>query len=85
MNAAEFAEYLKGKTDYKGGNIRLAACATGQGQDSFAQQLSKELGVCVMAPDDDVYYAPNEGVLFVGNPRANTGHWRVFNNGVEEL
>lgn len=44
----------------------------------------KELGVRVMAPDDDVYYATDEGVLFVGNPQMNTGTWRIFNSGVEE-
>ena len=79
----EFAEYLK-DNGYKGGDIRLASCETGKGDNSFAQQLSKELGVRVKAPDDDVYYAPDEGTLFVGSPNANTGNWRIFNNGEEE-
>lgn len=79
----EFAEYLK-DNGYKGGDIRLASCETGKGYNSFAQQLSKELGVRVKAPDDDVYYAPDEGTLFVGSPNANTGNWRIFNNGEEE-
>lgn len=83
MNASEFAKYLK-TTNYKGGNIRLASCETGKGDNSFAQQLSKELGVKVIAPDDDVYYLPDEGIVFVGSPHSNTGKWRVFNNGVEE-
>ena len=59
-------------------------CATGQGENSFAQQLSKELGVKVKAPDDDVYYIPESGTLFVGSPYSNVGNWRIFNNGVEE-
>ena len=84
LSAIEFAEYLKRNTDYSGGNIRLASCSTGKGDNSFAQQLSKELHVKVMAPDDDVYFAPDEGVLFVGDPRMNTGRWRTFNDGVEE-
>ena len=84
MNASEFAQYLKEETDYDGGDIRLASCETGKGDNSFAQQLSKELGVRVKAPDSDVYYAPDEGVLFVGSPTSNIGKWRIFNNGVEE-
>lgn len=79
----EFAKYLK-ENGYDGGDIRLASCSTGKGDNSFAQQLSKELGVKVKAPDDDVYYIPNEGVLFIGSPYQNTGKWRIFNNGVEE-
>lgn len=82
MNAKEFAEYLK-TTSYNGGDIRLASCCTGKGENSFAQQLSKELGVKVKAPDDDVYYAPNEGTLFIGSPYHNIGKWRTFFKGDE--
>lgn len=83
FTAKEFADYLQ-KNGYHGGDIRLASCSTGKGNNSFAQQLSKELGVRVKAPDDDVYFAPNEGIMFVGSPNMNIGHWRIFNNGVEE-
>lgn len=65
-------------------SARLASCSTGKGNNSFAQQPSKELGVRVKAPDDDVYFAPNEGIMFVGSHNMNIGHWRIFNNGVEE-
>lgn len=82
LNAKEFAEILR-NSGYEGGDIRLASCSTGKGENSFAQQLSKELGVKVKAPDTDVYYAPDEGVLFVGSPNANIGKWRIFENGVE--
>lgn len=82
--STEFAEFLRTSTNYKGEDIRLASCATGKGDNSFAQQLSKELGVRVMAPDDDLYYLPNEGTMFVGSPYTNKGTWRIFNNGVEE-
>lgn len=85
LKANEFAVFLKEETTYRGGNIRLASCSTGKGNNSFAQQLSKALGVTVKAPDDDVYYAPDEGTLFVGSPYANTGRWRVFENGDEIL
>ena len=84
MSASEFASYLKESTNYNGGDIRLASCETDKSDNSFAQQLSKELGVRVMEPYSDVYYASNEGVLFVGSPHANVGEWRVFNNGEEE-
>lgn len=83
MSAKEFAVFLKEKTSYNGGDIRLASCATGQGDNSFAQQLSRELGVAVKGADSDVYFAPDEGVLFVGSPYANTGRWRTFKNGDE--
>lgn len=85
MSAEEFAKFLKSDTSYKGGNIRLASCSTGKGENSFAQQLSKALAVTVKAPDDDVFYAPDEGTLFVGSPYANIGKWRVFKNGDEVL
>lgn len=85
ISATEFADILKSDTSYKGGNIRLASCSTGKGENSFAQQLSKVLSVTVKAPDDDVFYAPDEGILFVGSPYANTGKWRVFKNGDEVL
>lgn len=79
----DFAKFLKEETKYRGGNIRLASCSTGKGDNSFAQQLSKELGITVKAPDDDVYYAPDEGVMFVGSSYKNIGTWRIFRNGVE--
>lgn len=85
MNASEFALYLKENTNYRGNDIRLASCSTGKGDNSFAQQLSKELGNVVKAPTMDVYYAPDEGVLFVGSPHENIGKWRTFKNGVEVI
>jgi hypothetical protein len=82
LSANEFAVLLK-QNGYKGGNIRLASCETGKGDNSFAQQLSETLGVKVKAPDDDVYFIPDEGIMFVGSEFSNTGNWRVFEKGVE--
>lgn len=82
LSAQEFAIVLK-QNGYKGGNIRLASCETGKGNNSFAQQLSETLGVRVKAPDDDVYFIPNEGIMFVGSEFSNTGSWRIFEKGVE--
>lgn len=84
VQTKEFAEFLRKSRNYNGEDIRLASCATGQGNNSFAQRLPKELGARVMVPDDDLYYAPNEGTMFVGSSYANTGTWGIFNNGVEE-
>ena len=82
LSVDEFVEVLK-KSGYTGGNIRLASYSTGAGDNSFAQQLSQKLKITVKAPDDDVYFLPDEGVLFVGSPYGNTGKWRIFKNGVE--
>ncbi|MBQ8960583.1 MAG: hypothetical protein IJ071_05130 [Ruminococcus sp.] len=82
LGPAEFAEYLK-MNGYKGGDLRLASCSTGNGDNSFAQRLSAILGNKVKAPDDDVYFIPEDGVLFVGSKYSNTGKWRIFDKGVE--
>lgn len=82
LSAQEFAIVLK-QNGYKGGNIRLASCETGKGNNPFAQQLSEILGVKVKAPDDDVYFIPDEGIMFVGSEFSNTGSWRIFEKGVE--
>lgn len=82
LSVDDFVKVLK-DNGYKGGDIRLASCSTGAGDNSFAQQLSAKLGVTVKAPDDDVYFLPDEGILFVGSPYGNTGKWRKFKSGVE--
>ena len=78
----EFERLLKRK-GFISGDIRLCSCSTGYGDDSFAQQLSKIHNGKVKAPDSDVYYAPNEGTVFLGDPNANVGRWRIFENGDE--
>ena len=78
----EFERLLKSK-GFISGDIRLCSCSTGYGNDSFAQQLSKIHNGKVKAPDSDVYYAPNEGTVFLGDPNANVGRWRIFENGDE--
>ncbi len=82
LSPAEFEQLLKSK-GITGGDIRLCSCSTGQGDDSFAQQLSEIHNGKVKAPDDDVYYAPDEGTVFVGDPNANVGKWRIFEKGAE--
>ena len=82
LNVEEFILDLKAK-GYNGGDIRLCSCSTGQGNNSFAQQLSKKLGIRVKAPDDVLFYIPEDGALFVGSEYRNTGKWRIFDKGVE--
>ncbi|MFD8148439.1 hypothetical protein [Streptomyces sp. NPDC059708] len=53
INAEELGTFLASdKSDWGGGPIRLMSCETGQGEDSFAQQLSDKLGVPVTAPTE---------------------------------
>lgn len=85
MNAHDFAQYLKESGNFKGQDLRFVSCAVGQGNNSFAQQLSKELGITVKAPDDNAYYNPKDGVITIGSPFTNTGKWRIFKNGDEVL
>lgn len=82
LDVNQFVEYLKVK-GYKGGDIRLAACSSGYGDNSFAQQLSKELGIKVKAAPMDVYFIPEDGILRIGSPFTNMADWRIFDNGVE--
>ena len=82
LDAAAFAALLK-ERGYSGGDIRLVSCSTGAGDNSFAQQLSKILGVKVKAPTMDAYYAPDEGTVFIGAQNENIGKWRTFEKGVE--
>lgn len=82
LNVDEFIKELN-KKGYTGGDLRLCSCSTAKGNNSFAQQLSQKLNIKVKAPDDDLYYIPEDGVLFVGSEYTNTGSWRIFEKGVE--
>lgn len=82
LTPAEFEQLLKSK-GINGGDIRLCSCSTGYGDDSFARQLSEIHNGKVKAPDSDVYYAPDEGTVFNGDPNANVGKWRIFEKGAE--
>lgn len=85
MTAAAFADYIKESGEFHGQNLRFVSCSVGSGENSFAQQLSKILGIRVKAPNMDAYYDTKDGVIFIGSPHANVGKWRVFENGEEIL
>ncbi len=82
LSVQDFVNVLK-NNGYYGEDISLCSCSTGKGYNSFEQLLSKELGVKIKAPDDDVYLIPEDGIMFVGSKYSNTGKWRVFDKGVE--
>ncbi|MFJ8163019.1 hypothetical protein ACIRBY_19115, partial [Streptomyces sp. NPDC096136] len=53
LSAEELGAFLASdKSDWDGGPVRLMSCETGQGEGSFAQQLSEVLGVPVTAPTE---------------------------------
>lgn len=82
-SAEEFANYLNDNDLFHGQDLRFVSCSVDAGDNSFAQQLSKILGIKVKAPDMDAFYAPEEGVVFIGSPYQNVDNWRVFDNGDE--
>lgn len=85
LSAQEFAEVLR-KTGWSGQPVRLFSCNTGADPDGFAQQLARELGVPVTAPNAPVW-APSgwvgEGYLddssgFPVFRKISSGNWRTF-------
>ncbi|MGI8308623.1 hypothetical protein [Saccharopolyspora hattusasensis] len=74
LSAKELAEIIKGAPGYKeGAPVRLLSCQTGadlpDGSPNFAQQLSKELGVEVLAPNKDAW-VDNFGNMYASGSRA---------------
>ncbi|MEU6266928.1 hypothetical protein [Saccharopolyspora shandongensis] len=75
LSAKELAEIIKGAPGYKHGEpVRLLSCQTGadlpDGSPNFAQQLSKELGVEVLAPNKDAW-VDNFGNMYASGSRAD--------------
>ena len=61
ISAAQLAGLIRGDARYRESSIQLNSCSTGSGRNSFAQQLSNELGVSVMAPGGDLMMFRNGG------------------------
>ncbi|GAB3676634.1 WXG100-like domain-containing protein [Saccharopolyspora tripterygii] len=97
LDAKELAEIIRGSSGYKDGTpIRLVSCETGadvpDGSKNFAQQLSEELGVEVLAPNTNAWvdnygniYANESSAKFDKNepgtpkPRLDSpGEWTAF-------
>ncbi|WP_428835477.1 scabin-related ADP-ribosyltransferase, partial [Saccharopolyspora thermophila] len=74
LSAKELAEIIKGSPAYEPGTpVRLLSCRTGadlpDGSPSFAEQLSKELGVEVLAPKTDAW-VDNHGNIYASGSQA---------------
>jgi hypothetical protein len=77
LDAKELAEIIRGSAGYRdGAPVRLVACQTGadmpDGSKNFAQQLSEELGVEVLAPSTDSW-VDNYGNVYASESRAEFG------------
>ncbi|QUH05203.1 hypothetical protein HUO13_34460 [Saccharopolyspora erythraea] len=75
ISAKELAEVIKASPGYRQGEpIRLLSCRTGadtpDGSPNFAEQLSKELGVEVLAPKTDAW-VDNYGNMYASGDRAS--------------
>ena len=63
------ADKLKKDPDFdKCKCIRLYSCSTGKGENSFAEQLAKETGKPVEAPDEVAWFGPT-GKGYVAPPK----------------
>ena len=53
---SQYSDVWKNRNKDEQTTIVLHACRTGEGDNSFAENVSKELGVTVIAPDQRVYF-----------------------------
>ena len=78
IDANELARIIIMRSDYNGEPIRLLCCETGQGENSFAEQLSKLLGVKVQAPTKSIWIS-SSGKIEVGTEKGlNDGEMVTF-------
>jgi hypothetical protein len=63
LNARDVADLIRSDPNWNGREVMLISCETGQGADSFASRLSRELGVSVIAPDG-LAWTDNQGRVF---------------------
>lgn len=66
------ARLLKSDKNYKGGNIRLLSCNTGNEAGQFAQNLANKLGVLVKAPTQLLWAWPNGRYCVAKGRNGNT-------------
>ncbi|WP_188317097.1 hypothetical protein [Solihabitans fulvus] len=73
-DAHEFAEYMRNNPNWDGKTpIRLIGCDTGKLPDGFAHDLSKELGVPVIAPTKPVWSDTQGRVFSTGYTKGPNG------------
>lgn len=62
--------------------IVLYSCSTGKGDNSIAQQISKDLGALVIAPDAILHYNTSDGTSQIYDNWYNKdGHWNIYYKG----
>jgi len=76
LNASEFAAVVKASTAWNGQPIRLFSCNTGEGQNSFGQQLADALGVRVTAPNKPAWGGSGRPVVSDSVAKVVQGSWR---------
>lgn len=88
VSPKELAEMIQSDPKYDGSAVRLLACSAGKYKDGAAQQLADELGVEVLAADQDVYFdfdgayrlarSGYENTRIVRGEAESSGRWLVF-------
>lgn len=73
IGAKELAEQIRATPSWKGQDVRLLSCSTGQLSCGLAQGVSSELGVNVKAPTTD-FAVSGRGRIYL-DPG---GVWKVF-------
>ncbi|MGH3392958.1 MAG: ADP-ribosyltransferase [Actinomadura sp.] len=66
LSVHDVAELIRNDPNWNGREVMLISCETGQGADSFASQLSRELGVPVIAPEG-LAWTDNQGRVFASS------------------
>lgn len=88
LSPKELAIIIKRAPDYSPAKpVRLNACSSAQGDNSAAQQLSKELPNSIIGSttDTEVDFRYINGRPMIGSPvkPSGNGKWRTFQNGKE--
>ena len=66
------------RSDYNGEPIRLLCCETGKGDNCFAEQLSKLLGVNVEAPTETIFALESGGYEIGTKKGLKNGEMKEF-------
>jgi RHS repeat-associated protein len=81
----KLAEFIRKQPGYTAGMpVILAACNTGEGSNSIAEQLAEELKAPVSAPDEKLWVFEDGSHTITNSDdgaksgTANTGNWRTF-------
>jgi|GEM_PF-1002619 uncharacterized Zn-binding protein involved in type VI secretion len=82
LSATDAANMIAADPQYVGQNIRLLSCSTGSSPLGFAQQLSNDLGVTVIAPTDTLWAYPDGSLTIGPTPNVNSGSFATFNPSV---